>query len=86
MDLALACDFRVAARSAGFAETYAQQADALKATVRDAFKRDWSESQYKLFETWQMDPTDISIFPTMQPKYRWIRIPASVLLMAQNRP
>ncbi|MDJ0973318.1 MAG: hypothetical protein QNJ98_02505 [Planctomycetota bacterium] len=39
--------------------TYAASAEAIKVTVRDAFKSGWSESQYERFESWQMDPTEV---------------------------
>ena len=39
--------------------TYAASAEAIKGTVRDAFKSGWTESQYERFESWQMDPTEV---------------------------
>jgi len=43
----------------GTSQTYAVRAEAVKDTVRAAFRRELTESQYALFEAWQMDPTEI---------------------------
>ena len=43
----------------GTDETYGARIEAVKGTVRAAFKRDWSAKQYAAFEAWQMDPTEI---------------------------
>ena len=43
--------------------TYAMQAEAIKARLRDAFRRALDEKQYAAFEAWQMDPTEIQEIP-----------------------
>lgn len=47
----------------GTDETYAAQAEAVKARLRTSFQRDFSTTQYATFETWRMDPTEIKDIP-----------------------
>jgi len=39
----------------GSDQTYAERAESVKQSVRDAFRRDMSEAQYTRFEAWKMD-------------------------------
>lgn len=43
----------------GTDKTYAEQAEAVKDTVRSSFRRTMSEDQYAKFEEWKMDPTEV---------------------------
>ncbi len=43
----------------GSDETYAMRAESFKKTLRQTFKREWSAPQYKRFEEWKMDPTEV---------------------------
>ncbi|MDF1703057.1 MAG: hypothetical protein P1V36_18055 [Planctomycetota bacterium] len=47
----------------GTDETYAAQAEAVKARLRTSFQRDFSTTQYATFEAWRMDPTEIKDIP-----------------------
>ncbi len=49
----------VTERVPGTNQTYAERAEAVKQTVRDAFRRDMTKPQYARFEAWQMDPTEV---------------------------
>jgi hypothetical protein len=44
-------------------ETYATRIESVKTAMRTTFKRDWSEAQYKEFEEWGVDPTEIKNVP-----------------------
>lgn len=39
--------------------TYAARAEAIKTTVREAFRADFSDAQFERFQAWQMDPTEV---------------------------
>jgi hypothetical protein len=43
----------------GTDQTYAMRAEAVKATLRQGFQREWRPEQYKRFEEWKMDPTEV---------------------------
>jgi len=47
----------------GTDETYAARTEAVKNEVRASFKRDWSEAQYREFQEWGLDPTEIKDVP-----------------------
>jgi len=47
----------------GTNKTYGERIEAVKASMRANFKREWSESQYKEFEEWGIDPTEIQKVP-----------------------
>lgn len=47
----------------GTDETYAMQAEAVKARLRASFQRAFNSRQYATFETWRMDPTEIKDIP-----------------------
>lgn len=53
----------VAEKVPGSDRTYAQQAEAVKARLRETYKRALSPKQYATFEAWQMDPTEIKDVP-----------------------
>ena len=43
----------------GTDETYGARIESVKNGVRTTFKREWSEAQYREFEAWGVDPTEI---------------------------
>ncbi|MHC4817724.1 MAG: hypothetical protein ACYTF8_06690 [Planctomycetota bacterium] len=43
----------------GSDETYGARIESVKTAMRATFKRDWSEAQYREFEEWGVDPTEI---------------------------
>ncbi len=43
----------------GSDETYAARVEGVKGRLRESFKRNWTQEQYKTFEAWQMDPTEV---------------------------
>lgn len=43
----------------GTNQTYGARAESVKSSVRDGFRRNFSESQYATFERWKMDPTEV---------------------------
>jgi len=47
----------------GTDETYGARIESVKSRMRQVFKRDWSEEQYKEFESWGVDPTEIQKVP-----------------------
>jgi hypothetical protein len=47
----------------GTDETYGARIESVKGRMRGAFKREWTEAQYKEFETWGVDPTEIAQVP-----------------------
>ncbi len=47
----------------GTDETYGARIETVKSRMRATFKREWSEAQYKEFETWGVDPTEIEKVP-----------------------
>lgn len=47
----------------GTDETYATRIESVKSTMRATFKRDWSAAQYREFEEWGVDPTEIEKVP-----------------------
>lgn len=47
----------------GTDETYGARIESVKATMRATFKRDWTEAQYKEFEEWALDPTEVQNVP-----------------------
>ena len=47
----------------GTNKTYGERIEAVKASMRANFKRDWTEAQYKEFEAWGVDPTEIQKVP-----------------------
>lgn len=47
----------------GSDETYATRIEAVKSDMRATFKREWSEAQYREFEEWGVDPTEIEKVP-----------------------
>jgi hypothetical protein len=47
----------------GTDETYGTRIEAVKTGMRATFKREWSEAQYKEFEEWGVDPTEIENVP-----------------------
>lgn len=47
----------------GTDESYGVRIDAVKSNLRATFKRDWSAEQYKEFEAWGVDPTEIQDVP-----------------------
>jgi len=44
----------------GTDQTYAARIEAVKQSMRDSFRREWSDAQYKEFVEWGVDPTEIS--------------------------
>jgi len=44
-------------------ETYGARIESVKSAMRATFNRDWSEAQYKEFEEWGVDPTEIKKVP-----------------------
>ena len=47
----------------GTDETYGTRIESVKNRMRETFKRDWSEAQYREFEQWGVDPTEIEKVP-----------------------
>ena len=47
----------------GTDETYAARIESVKNDMRTTFKRDWSAAQYREFEEWGVDPTEIEKVP-----------------------
>jgi hypothetical protein len=47
----------------GTNETYGARIEAVKKSMRATFKRDWTEAQYREFEEWGVDPTEIQKVP-----------------------
>ncbi len=47
----------------GTDETYGARIESVKIAMRATFKRDWSEAQYREFEEWGVDPTEIEKVP-----------------------
>jgi len=47
----------------GTNETYGTRIESVKRDMHTAFKRDWTEAQYKEFEQWGLDPTQIEKVP-----------------------
>ena len=47
----------------GTDETYGARIESVKSGMRAAFKREWSEAQYREFEAWGVDPTEIESVP-----------------------
>jgi len=47
----------------GTNETYVARVEAVKRTMRETFKRNWSAAQYREFEEWGVDPTEIQGVP-----------------------
>ncbi len=47
----------------GTDETYGARIESVKNRMRATFKRDWSEAQYREFEEWGVDPTEIEKVP-----------------------
>ncbi|MHC4973068.1 MAG: hypothetical protein ACYTG3_12125 [Planctomycetota bacterium] len=47
----------------GTDETYSARIESVKNAMRATFKRDWTEAQYKEFEEWGVDPTEIQKVP-----------------------
>ncbi len=43
----------------GTDETYGTRIESVKTGMRATFKRDWSDAQYREFEAWGVDPTEI---------------------------
>lgn len=58
----------------GTDETYGARVDSVKKSMRESFKRDWSAEQYREFEAWQMDPTEIRDVPGSPQKELEVRI------------
>jgi hypothetical protein len=64
----------------GTSETYAARAEALKARLREEFRRAWSPKQYAAFEAWQMDPTEVKGIPGSP----WTEVEARVIERAKE--
>jgi len=47
----------------GTNETYGARIESVKNTMRAAFKREWSETQYREFEAWGVDPSEVEKVP-----------------------
>ena len=47
----------------GTGQTYGARIEAVKADMRARFKKDWSPEQYREFEEWGVDPTEIEQVP-----------------------
>ena len=47
----------------GTDQTYGARIEAVKQRMRAQFKRDWTEEQYREFEAWGVDPTEIQNVP-----------------------
>jgi hypothetical protein len=47
----------------GTDETYATRIESVKNGMRTSFKREWSEAQYREFEEWGVDPTEVQEVP-----------------------
>lgn len=47
----------------GTDETYGTRIESVKNGMRATFKREWSEAQYREFEAWGVDPTEIEGVP-----------------------
>jgi hypothetical protein len=47
----------------GTDETYGARIESVKSGMRATFKREWSEAQYREFEAWGVDPTEIDSVP-----------------------
>lgn len=47
----------------GTDETYGARIESVKQRMRAAFKREWSDAQYKEFEAWGVDPTEVENVP-----------------------
>ncbi|MHC4954122.1 MAG: hypothetical protein ACYTGZ_09545 [Planctomycetota bacterium] len=47
----------------GTNETFGARIESVKNDMRTAFKRDWTPAQYKEFEEWGVDPTEIDKVP-----------------------
>ena len=47
----------------GTDETYGARIESVKAAMHTSFKRDWSDAQYKEFQAWGVDPTEIQRVP-----------------------
>jgi hypothetical protein len=47
----------------GTDETYGARIEAVKSTMRASFKREWSAAQYREFESWGVDPTEVQNVP-----------------------
>jgi hypothetical protein len=43
--------------------TYAARIESMKNDMRARFRRDWSKEQYREFEEWKVDPTEIEQVP-----------------------
>jgi hypothetical protein len=47
----------------GTNETYGARIETVKVAMRATFKRQWSEEQYREFEEWGVDPTEVQNVP-----------------------
>ena len=47
----------------GTDQSYAERIEAVKQSMRETFKRDWTRDQYLEFEAWGVDPTEIQDVP-----------------------
>jgi len=47
----------------GTDQTYATRIEAVKTDMRAVFRREWSEAQYREFETWGVDPSEVQNVP-----------------------
>ena len=47
----------------GTDQTYGASIESIKRDMRTKFKREWSEAQYREFEAWKVDPTEIKDVP-----------------------
>ncbi|MHC4548739.1 MAG: hypothetical protein ACYTEZ_08160 [Planctomycetota bacterium] len=58
----------------GMDETYGARIESVKNAMRATFKRYWSAAQYREFEEWGVDPTEIEKVPGSPNAELWMRI------------
>lgn len=58
----------------GTNETYGARIEAVKNSMRASFKREWSEAQYREFEAWGVDPSEVEKVPGSPNEALWKRV------------
>jgi len=58
----------------GTNETYGVRIESVKNAMRAEFKREWSEAQYREFEEWGVDPSEVEKVPGSPNEVIWKRI------------
>lgn len=58
----------------GTQESYGARIESVKNGMRESFKREWTEKQYREFEQWGVDPTEIQKVPGSPNDELWKRV------------